>query len=498
MFKFAKTLTLLLILFITTLFIAKDALAEGVLDGAYYVTGSAQQGQDTLSFKYLINNPGAAIQSGPIRASIRSNDGKVTIPCNTTFDHDASDGTSSFNKEVTAECDLSSRTSGTYYLVLQEGAFNRIDIQSVDYTFGQPAPYTGTLSQKRLANGDFEFTIYAGTQPFALETEANIFIEGNNLVTLTAPWNGGTNYSCTPAHTKLNRASPTQTKVTCSILNIPSGTYSVHLLRGRSFEPDKLIGNGTTITIGDIEITRITRAVSGENQNIFDVTVVKYSGGTKRYNLKVEGSDIPTYPRDISTGTYTFSNLNFNMLTPGQWPAYLVEEGSGTIYRQPEDVIPVTGGGLNNSCSCQILSAGPSCGPDPLWRVTNNCSVGATAKPVCINPDITQGLLVPTCECACSSPTITAPGVPGAIITEFDADDLSSFFKLMQNVIIAIAVIAGVFIIPYAFVLMASGNPEKIKEGTDWLKSIFWGYLVVFLAGALIRFVGSEILSLGF
>lgn len=74
--------------------------------------------------------------------------------------------------------------------------------------------------------------------------------------------------------------------------------------------------------------------------------------------------------------------------------------------------------------------------------------------------------------------------------------DIKEITDTLLMGIIGIGLIFGVFIIPYAVILMASGNQENIKKGREWLNSYIQGLIVVLLSGAIIRIVGTEILGL--
>lgn len=74
--------------------------------------------------------------------------------------------------------------------------------------------------------------------------------------------------------------------------------------------------------------------------------------------------------------------------------------------------------------------------------------------------------------------------------------DIKNMTDILLKGIIGIGLIFGVFIIPYAVILMASGNQENIKKGREWLNSYIQGLIVVLLSGAIIKIVGTEILGL--
>lgn len=75
-------------------------------------------------------------------------------------------------------------------------------------------------------------------------------------------------------------------------------------------------------------------------------------------------------------------------------------------------------------------------------------------------------------------------------------DELEGYIGDIQKVIVGIGVFAAFFLIPYAAVLMASGNPDQIKKGRDWLTSIVSGLVLLILSGLIIRVIGTDLLRL--
>ncbi len=200
------------------------------------------------------------------------------------------------------------------------------------------------------------------------------------------------------------------------------------------------------------------------------------------------------YPEALGGNVFKFKltagpravGINTNLVVSS--PSIPASWNGGGVYNCPEVNFPALGGVETKEIQCDFNQLSP--GNYNIAAVLGKPSVSDTGGDTFDTTAIT--IVAP------GQPPVQ-PGGPGGppIVPQYSLFDLNSFFGLLQNIIIAIAVVSGIFIIPYAFILMASGNPEKIKQGTEWLKSILWGYLVVFLAATLIRFVGSDILSLG-
>ena len=77
-----------------------------------------------------------------------------------------------------------------------------------------------------------------------------------------------------------------------------------------------------------------------------------------------------------------------------------------------------------------------------------------------------------------------------------DYSDVEEIASNLQKGITALGVFIGVFLVPYAVILMATGSQENIKKGKDWLTSYVSGLIVILLAGIIIKIVGTELLRL--
>lgn len=89
-----------------------------------------------------------------------------------------------------------------------------------------------------------------------------------------------------------------------------------------------------------------------------------------------------------------------------------------------------------------------------------------------------------------------SPSDPGDL-AEIDYDSkIMDFSALATRFLIGIAIFASVFLLPYIGVLMASGNPENINKGKEWLFSWLSGLLFLLMSGIIVRLIGSEILNI--
>jgi hypothetical protein len=153
----------------------------------------------------------------------------------------------------------------------------------------------------------------------------------------------------------------------------------------------------------------------------------------------------------------------------------------------------------NGSCQAkQILLPNNTytCGVDPA---TNYCETGMEAEIIdevncsgcrCIDPNDPP-------ECDYGDCEYVPPSPPPPQSTVFSVDDLKGFASKWHVYIIAIALVLSVFLLPYIGVLMASGDPEKIQKGKDWLWSLLTGLFLLLLSGTVLKIVGVDILQLG-
>ncbi len=162
--------------------------------------------------------------------------------------------------------------------------------------------------------------------------------------------------------------------------------------------------------------------------------------------------------------------------------------------------------GSNGSCVC-ILSAAMVCGTEggPLAPGVsgiirlNNCFPGTTPTARC---KWIGGTSSNACKCACTgTPSINindqAPDPStGLVAPQFHLDDFASWMGNIHNYLIALGVIISVFMLPYAFVLMGTGDPSNIKKGQEMLQSLAIGLAVLILSGTIIRIIASEVIGL--
>ncbi len=222
--------------------------------------------------------------------------------------------------------------------------------------------------------------------------------------------------------------------------------------------------------------------------------VTLYQGyGNVLYTIKLKNSSGALFsPRNNCTATSVDSSVqtinafcDFSQVDPsGTYSLSLRNPAGNEIDSMDvilEDFDPASSGG---TCSCQF--SGSSCVIQPA---ANACSFGYDPKiTLCGDP------ADPICTCGCS---LNGRGVvPGGLPPlTFDLDSFAGWAAKGQQYIIAFGIFASIFIVPYFGVLLASGNPESIKEGLEWAKSWAFGLLLLLLSSLVIRIIGSDILG---
>lgn len=479
-----------------TFIIFFTGLAVGLL---YIEDANAQAGgrivdvrpsQGRIEVDFVVENPAPEEITG-VNVEIR----QTGIFCQHNFSIPAS-----FGQTVTAVCDMGETPQGVYPLEISRTKSwpNQpvvIDSTNINYQQGVPPTAGGDFvgSPVRNSNGTYTFNIQLGRA--GINTYADIALSDSGLV---AHWNSGAEYSCSPGEVPFDWLNSKNISITCDFRNLPPKQYTMNLYDSRVAAQNNIL-DSVSFDISLMDLRPPIAINNAQNPNRFNVQVERFSAAAPTtFSLKIldpntrDVSDAITHTKAYTgVGLTTFENADFNTLPPGTYTLVLVDTGNNILDRES---ITIATNVFADTCTCRVMSTVNSCTPAPAMEVVrNSCFAGKTTVLSCADSTVLGGGV--GCACACSGTSTVNPG--GAIVTSFDEGDLQGLLSLVQNVIIAIAVVSGVFIIPYAFILMASGNPEKIKQGTDWLKSIFWGYLVIFLSGALIRIVGGEILSLG-
>lgn len=151
------------------------------------------------------------------------------------------------------------------------------------------------------------------------------------------------------------------------------------------------------------------------------------------------------------------------------------------------------------SCEC-TMSGSCSMGHIPATVTTtitrNYCFSGRNAR--------ATGCLAWTYQCICSCFGATAfdlgdqatnpnTGLPNP---KFNLNDFAGWMGNLHNYLIAIGVILSVFMLPWGFVLLGTGDPGNIKKGQEILQSLAIGLVVLILSGTIIRLISSEVLGL--
>lgn len=444
-----------------------------------------------IEVDFIVNDPAPEVITGVV-VEVRT----VAVFCGFNFDIDKTDGNSDFGKKITASCDMGTAVEGVYPVEVRHvRGYPVPDIvvasTNVNYTEGAPTMASGRFNGKPVRNSDGSYTFNVRLGRAGFSSWADIALEGR-----TAWWAGGSGYSCSPGEIPFDWFSPTDVAIKCDFSGLPAGSYTMGLYSSR-LASERLATVDFVISSMDL---KAPRPLSTVPPNKFDIDVERYTtSAPQTFSLKVRDPNSNAISNAVvHTKSYTgvgvtrFEDADFNSLPAGTYTLVLVDASNDAI--QDEESITISENVFSDTCTCKTLASVNSCTPTPAMVVVrNSCYAGKTYTLTCQAPTVSGGGA--SCSCACGGTSTISPS--GPIVVDFTSDDLGTLFNSIQNVIIAIAVVSGVFIIPYAFILMASGNPEKIKAGTDWLKSIFWGYLVIFLAGFLIRTVGGEVLSLG-
>ena len=90
------------------------------------------------------------------------------------------------------------------------------------------------------------------------------------------------------------------------------------------------------------------------------------------------------------------------------------------------------------------------------------------------------------------SPKIAYAAVP----QQFDLSNLPDFINDIYKLITALGVVLAILVIPYIAVLFASGSPENLKKGKEWLFSLITGLIVILLASVIIKISAQQIFGL--
>jgi hypothetical protein len=464
----------------------------------------AGQSQDKIVFDFIVRN--ASHDASLSLNAIVTRTANILDPLEHTVTNcaltPAYDPNNFSDQTIHAVCDLTGWVKGPVHITISNNwglnATTALQDIVVDYKYGKPAP--GSLAiistERDVSNGLFRFKVQSGNVLNPFFTDMIDSVE-------KPQWEGGTLYYCDWQTWGISLG---ETKMlTCDFSKLPPGKHTIQITK----RGDKsVVYASTEITVLATELKSALRAVpaTAVNPNIFNLEIIKYNAGEpSQFVIKVKNKDgngylsSPQYNLSItSTGSHVIQHKDFNSLPANAtWTIELIGAIDGKSYGTAS--IEILENVLSGSCGC-TASPVTSCSANPVLTETeNNCLTPMVATKSCVAPNSSNGETFVSCTCTCVGTAAEAPDQPGGPVTaDYTINDLDDFFAVAQNVIIAIAVLSGVFIIPYAFVLMSSGNPENIKKGTEWLKSIFWGYLIVFLAGALIRFVGGEVLSLGF
>lgn len=168
-------------------------------------------------------------------------------------------------------------------------------------------------------------------------------------------------------------------------------------------------------------------------------------------------------------------------------------EANLSVYKTDPDELSTDG-----TCACYATgictnSAYPPGGT--VQRGTNNCFNRATQPTLTCIPGSVN------CKCTCADSDLDiedsiASAISGLPAPIFDLSDFAGWMANIHNYLIALGVIISVFMLPYAFVLMGTGDPSNIKKGQEMLQSLAIGLAVLILSGTIIRIIASEVIGL--
>lgn len=245
--------------------------------------------------------------------------------------------------------------------------------------------------------------------------------------------------------------------------------------------------------------------VAGGVPNDFNISV-KFSvdSGNNAYSIKVleRGSNTVVFD---PPGTDCFYNSNrrdeiisswcsFSSLDPrGRYDIAVFDSINNKLHSIPIDLPDkdLSGVGTGGSCVCGNANAIPIANACNVLPNGNSCWFGfAPSVTMCSGVDC-------VCDCIFDAALIPPAGPGGAALPAIDLSlaDFQAWAAKGQQYIIAFGIFASIFIVPYFGVLLASGNPESIKEGLEWAKSWAFGLLLLLLSSLVIRIIGSDILG---
>jgi len=251
--------------------------------------------------------------------------------------------------------------------------------------------------------------------------------------------------------------------------------YVVNLASSRGYLVDAVLNS---VTSAPNDFTVRVQLLPGSGIRDYFAKVTNRSGGgiVPSRECKFASRGI----HEIVTTDCDFSNIN----PRGSYNLTLYD-GAGVILNSiPLPLVQVNPASSGGICGCYDDSAG-----------VNACTfTPATFCWAGFEPRISACGFTCTCSCVYVPGAVGPGGIPLPPL-DFGLADFQRWTEKGQQYIIAFGIFASIFIVPYFGVLLASGNPESIKEGLEWAKSWAFGLLLLLLSSFVIRIIGSDILG---
>lgn len=457
-----------------------------------------------------------------------------------TFDNrTAIDG--KLNTKRTAYCDLASKNRDAGYMqIAYETAFGfiggpncswawpRMDtIVEVEHTpivggtQGLERVYFAGTPQKVCGSTfSHQFTIkgkpLGGSPNYAIR-----LYKDNEAVGGAITQNWPAEYSCDAFEwTPLSTASPDTVTVNCNLYDVmrngvtSGGSYTMVLYKNGFTAGDIINTVDINMDIGGFAGSpyRDTSSLDMQQKKIYDVPINVYEAInaplkiTLTDNSDVEFGSCSAVPGAGGCGITKNINCDFSKAPEGQYRLNLINTNNSTLIDSQLISIPPltpTEADTNGACGCFMgtLCTNPADLSSAGWSYTS-CLLGTSPKAVSCTPGTYS------CSCQCqgtpttSTPVTSLPPGYGGDTTggfkppQFGTDDLTGALATLQSILIAVGVVGSVIMLPYAFVLISTGQPENIQKGWDWIKSIGVGLIILILSSTIIRLIGRQVLGL--
>ena len=298
--------------------------------------------------------------------------------------------------------------------------------------------------------------------------------------------------------TVVNALTFGESKFNCDFSGLPEGDYYLQLFKGSSSIDFSNPISSFAFSTKVVKFGAITPDTSVSKR--YNIEIQTFPGALdgiyRVYDLDSAGAirgpvicSKVLHPPANDTLLCSFSNFSPGLRTIGVTGADNEQKvrdiAQITLETSPEDA-------TSGSCTCEVIFCAGSgdAANNNLIITTNACYVGATPMLDCV-PALSE------CTCKCNgNPTQGASSTgENTLVPPQKFSNLAGWLATGQTFLIGLGVVSSIFIIPWTFVLMASGNPDKVKQGQEWLVSLVGGLLLLFLSGTLIKIVGTNLLG---